>query len=91
VGAPRVHDRDGYRNVTSGALSSTEGPMVLQVTVQAIVGFAGTDYTCGDGCSDLNDDLVDDCAGAPLGPYETEIVTQEQHDACEALIADACR
>ncbi len=77
-------------NVTTGALSSSEGAQVNQVDVSEIVGFAGTDWTCASGCSDINDDTMDDCLGAPLPAYSTMIVTEAQHDACEALIAAAC-
>ena len=73
-----------------GFLSSTSGPQSLRATVQEISGFAGVDWFCGVGCADLNDDLVDDCAGAALPAYESRLVTKVQHDACEALIRAAC-
>jgi hypothetical protein len=74
----------------TGALSSTNGPQNIQVDVAEISGFAGVDWTCAAGCSDLNDDAFDDCVGAPLGPYMTMMVSEAQHDACEALIAAQC-
>jgi len=76
--------------VVSGALSSTLDAENLQVSVQEISGVARTDWTCGSGCSDLDDDLVDDCAGAALPAYESMVVSEAQHDACEALIVTAC-
>lgn len=80
----------GSGTIIDGELSSTSGPQSLRATVQEISGFAGVDWFCGAGCADLNDDLVDDCAGAALGPYESRLVTETQHDACEALIRAAC-
>ena len=81
----------GTRGCMTGCRhSSSRGAQVLQVDVQEISGFAGFDWTCASGCSDLNDDTIDDCAGAALGTYSTMIVSEAEHDACEALIEAAC-
>lgn len=73
-----------------GVLSSTRGGQQVRVDVAEISGVAGFDWFCGAGCSDLNDDRIDDCIGAPLGTYSMMEVTEVQHDACEALLATAC-
>lgn len=74
----------------SSALSSSMGPQVLQVTAQQLDVPSGTQHICVSGCSDLNDDTIDDCAGAALGASESMIITEAQYAACEAVIAAAC-
>ncbi|MFK7986572.1 MAG: hypothetical protein AB8I08_11160 [Sandaracinaceae bacterium] len=76
--------------IFEGEFSSTLDAQMVQVTVQEISGFAGVDWFCGAGCVDTNDDLIDDCADAPLGPYSTVLIDEAEHDRCEALIDDRC-